>query len=247
MTLSIDHIVISVNDLQTAITEFRTAGFTTHYGGKHADGITENGLVIFGDGAYLELIALTEGSTMEQAMFKALVRQIEGYTGYALLTGDLLETVHRITNAGIETSGVREGSRHRPDGELLKWRMSRIGEHMSPFIIQDVTSRDLRVPTGHEHIDHTNGVTGVRAIKILVQSFAKMTEAYQVITDVVPQVTEQEAVFMLDNSSIILSKPHNEEEQRYHAQFGSVPYEVTFASNDEQALILRGARIILSE
>lgn len=247
MTLSIDHLVISVNDLQTAITEFRTAGFKTNYGGKHADGITENALIVLGDGAYLELIALTEGAVKEQAIFKALVRQIEGYTGYALLTADLLGTVNRISNAGLVTSGVRDGSRERPDGKMLKWRMTRIGQHMSPFIIQDVTPRDLRVPTGHEYIDHKNGVTGIRAIKILVEDFAKMIDAYQAITDIMPQVTEQEAVFMLDNSSIILSKPIDDEQQRYLAQFGSVPYEVTFASNDEHSLILRGARMILSE
>lgn len=247
MSVSIDHLVISVNDLQAATETFRTAGFTTNYGGKHADGITENALVILGDGAYLELIALTEGSTLEQATFKALVRPTEGYTGYALITADLTETVHRMSNAGIEVAGIRGGSRHRPDGELLKWRMTRIGEHMSPFMIQDVTSRDLRVPTTPDNIEHPNGVTGVRDIKILVSEFAKMVDAYQAITDIVPQVTEQEAVFMLNNNSITLTKPQDETQRAYVTTFGAVPYAVTFASNDEQTLVLHGARIVLSE
>ena len=44
MALSIDHVVIHVQNLQTAIKNYQDAGFTVNYGGQHGDGITENGL-----------------------------------------------------------------------------------------------------------------------------------------------------------------------------------------------------------
>ena len=54
---AIDHIVILVTDLQTAIDDYRALGFTVTFGGEHADGNTHNALVPFADGSYFELIA----------------------------------------------------------------------------------------------------------------------------------------------------------------------------------------------
>ena len=52
MTLSIDHIVICVNDVNAAIETYRGLGFNAFYGGKHASGQTHNGLIVFDDGSY---------------------------------------------------------------------------------------------------------------------------------------------------------------------------------------------------
>jgi catechol 2,3-dioxygenase-like lactoylglutathione lyase family enzyme len=40
MSLSLDHIVIRVQDLEQAITHFSALGFTVQRGGTHADGAT---------------------------------------------------------------------------------------------------------------------------------------------------------------------------------------------------------------
>lgn len=47
--------------LDDAITNAREAGFTVIPGGTHADGATHNALIAFTDGAYIELIAPTNG------------------------------------------------------------------------------------------------------------------------------------------------------------------------------------------
>ena len=57
MPLSLDHIVILVDELEAAITHYEALGFTVQRGGTHADGATHNALVGFADGSYLELIA----------------------------------------------------------------------------------------------------------------------------------------------------------------------------------------------
>jgi hypothetical protein len=56
--LSLDHIIILVPyaTLQTP-PHWITSNFTFTPGGRHADGKTENRLICFQDGSYLELIA----------------------------------------------------------------------------------------------------------------------------------------------------------------------------------------------
>lgn len=50
MTFTIDHVVIGVYDLGQAVTDYRAAGFNVIPGGRHADGLTHNALIVFQDG-----------------------------------------------------------------------------------------------------------------------------------------------------------------------------------------------------
>jgi hypothetical protein len=56
MFKAVDHFVVVVADLETAIRNYTTAGFTVVRGGRHNIG-THNALIAFADGSYLELIA----------------------------------------------------------------------------------------------------------------------------------------------------------------------------------------------
>ena len=172
MTFTIDHIIIYVEDLQAAIETYRQAGFTTNYGGQHADGFTENGLIVFADGSYLELIALVEGKSYADSGFKPLLKESgEGYTGFALQSDDIETDLLDIANRGIAVSEIRDGSRARPDGEILQWKMAQIDNAMNPFVIQDVTERDLRVPLNTENTTHANGVSGIHEVLIHAPDF----------------------------------------------------------------------------
>jgi len=59
MFQGIDHIVIVVSELESAIASFTSAGFTVVRGGKHPIG-THNALIAFADECYLELIAFVK-------------------------------------------------------------------------------------------------------------------------------------------------------------------------------------------
>ena len=66
MPTSIDHIVIASADLDVAIANARSAGFTVVPGGVHGSGNTHNALIGFADGAYLELFSPTvQGRTAD--------------------------------------------------------------------------------------------------------------------------------------------------------------------------------------
>ena len=59
MSLHFDHAVIAVQNLDVAIQDYCDLGFTVFRGGVHANRATENALIVFEDGTYLELLART--------------------------------------------------------------------------------------------------------------------------------------------------------------------------------------------
>lgn len=206
MTLSIDHIIIYVEDLQSAINQYREAGFTTNYGGQHADGITENGLIVFSDGSYLELIALVEGKPYAEAGFKGLLKESgQGYTGLAFQSDAIEADLSAIAERGITVGEIREGSRARPDGELLQWKMAFIENAMSPFVIQDVTDRDLRVPLNPENTTHDNGARGIHEVLIRVSDFEQTLELFSNIMGT-PMKFPGSARFEIGTSAVVLTQ-----------------------------------------
>src|SRR5258708_13600632 len=88
MISAIDHIVILVHDLDRAVRDYTTLGFTVVPGGEHADGRSRNALIAFADGAYLELIAFNNNLVPETHHFYR-PNNPEGLVTYALLPTDV--------------------------------------------------------------------------------------------------------------------------------------------------------------
>ncbi|MGJ3237221.1 MAG: VOC family protein [Anaerolineae bacterium] len=239
MTLSIDHIVIHVQDLETAIARYRDVGFTVNYGGQHADGITENALIIFADGTYVELIALVDGKTYDEAGFKGLLKAGgEGYTGYALQSDDLEADLEAIRERGLVVGEVREGSRARPDGTLLQWKMAQLDNSMSPFMIQDVTERHLRVPNESEQVTHPNGATGIHEVLIHTNDLEATLAHYSLIFGT-PNRMPGAGRFDVGTSGIVITQSRTE--------YDGLPHQlaVATASPDPLPMVLHEARLLL--
>ncbi|MDH5265076.1 MAG: VOC family protein, partial [Betaproteobacteria bacterium] len=66
MKFGLDHVVIAVADLAKAVEDYRALGFTVQIGGRHPGRTSHNALVVFEDGAYLELIAWQEPGLAER-------------------------------------------------------------------------------------------------------------------------------------------------------------------------------------
>src|SRR5215472_18245097 len=62
----LDHVVVVVSSLAEATRSFAAAGFTVTPGGRHDAIPTENALVAFADGSYLELLAARDTSTRDE-------------------------------------------------------------------------------------------------------------------------------------------------------------------------------------
>ena len=162
----LDHVIIAVDDLDSAVADYRALGFTTIYGGRHANGATQNALVCFQDGTYLELLAPT-GDTPQPGVtdFSPLLQHGEGLVGYALLSHDLFTDATGLRKRCANIGEVGEGRRLRKDGIELRWRTAEFDGGRSPFLIEDVTPRTLRVPDDIETVTHANGVTGIAKLE----------------------------------------------------------------------------------
>ena len=159
--LRLDHVVYAVRDLDEAAVRFREAfGLDSTEGGRHERWGTANRIVPLGD-QYLELVAAVDGSMAAQTAFgKGVLERAAGGGGWftiAVVADDLEGVASRL---GLD---VVPGSRTRPDGEVVRWRMAGLDdprrEPWMPFFLT------WDVPQG-SHPGRARAGHGVRALGI---------------------------------------------------------------------------------
>lgn len=183
-----DHIVILVPHatLSTLANSLKdTLNVVT--GGTHADGLTANDLIFFGDGSYIEIIAFVPDADPERRAAHRWGKRKENTIidwAYTLPEGqDFSPVQERVIQAA---GGVYvyddpvPGGRTRPDGEVLKWAVaaardtregegSRVDVGRLPFWCLDRTPRALRVPyVDNPQAAHPSGAVGVARVKVKV-------------------------------------------------------------------------------
>ncbi|MFN4292606.1 MAG: VOC family protein [Thermoflexales bacterium] len=165
--MELDHIVILVEDLDAAQGQWRDAGFNVTPGGAHADGLTHNALICFADGSYIELLAFRAQAVAAHRWDR--FRAFPGPIDYAIAVNDLPAFAQQINARGLNYTEAIEGGRQRPDGVTIRWRTSWPPQHAEglPFLIEDLTPRELRVPQG-ERRNHPNNAVGIAALTVAV-------------------------------------------------------------------------------
>lgn len=178
MLRGIDHVVIAVPDLTAAAKSYETLGFTVVAGGRHPVG-THNALIAFADGAYIELIAFYEPNARHK-WWEPLQRG-GGLVDFCMRTDDLRGDTEAFRRAGVEIDDPSPLSRTRPDGYHLRWVLSiPRGAHrgLAPFLIEDETPREERVP---RQTRHANGVTGIGTVTVAVAEPAAVGRWYAAV------------------------------------------------------------------
>jgi hypothetical protein len=164
----LDHLVILVNDLDLAAVDYERLGFTVTPGGEHADGLTRNALIPFRDGSYFELVSFLnpEDPTDNVWGWREFLPQ-GGLVDYCVASDDLETDVRRLESLDFVVDGPDDGGRRLPDGVEIRWRSARMRQEgrLLPFLIEDLTSRELRVPGGPA-AEHPNGATGVSRLEL---------------------------------------------------------------------------------
>ena len=245
MAQAIDHVVIAVRDLARASTDYETLGFTVTPGGEHVTGGTHNALVSFADGAYFELIAFKEPDRPQEHKWWAKFQNGEGTVDFALLATSLDVEGDRLSEAGLQVAGPIDGGRQRPDGQQLAWKTITLAadDVPLPFVIEDLTLRELRVPPG-DAARHPNGASGIAGLTLLVPDLDRASQAYAALLE-----TEGEAVpppiegvrrgrrFTFGSHWIELAEPEGDAAE-LHAQIrdrGAAPYEIVLGGVDARA------------
>ena len=179
----LDHLVLFVDDLTTAIARFESKGFTVTPGGTN--GPTHNALIVFSNDTYIELIALH--SSRARFIMRSL-RRVGALTLRRWLRRDLQtrlldwmsgpQGLIDLCFRGTELTGITNSSplsgmvltdpvqfkRHRPDGLVVQWTLRGANKRRQPFFIQDATPIDYRIPAGDVRI-HPNGALGISEVR----------------------------------------------------------------------------------
>lgn len=182
MPARFDHAVIIVPSLTPAVRRFERLGFRVVVGGR--TGPVHNALILFGDGAYLELT--TNRFAALRPLYRALntlgvMRRVaakrddmlqrflpwigarQGAIDWCLRVDDIRATISALRAAGVDMVDEMPFERERPDGEVAKWMLAGPRDPSLPFLIEDLTPVEIRVPY-KEHSSHPNGVAGIRRI-----------------------------------------------------------------------------------
>lgn len=195
--MKLDHVVIFVSDLERATRDFSDLGFTVTKGGSH--GRTENALIIFQDGTYIELLALTrnwlrpvvrltgrlgfldKSAARKQNMYWRLLRWISGDTGFVdwcVRVDDVKSTLDHWAQENVDLIQPEMFCRLRPDGKNVKWYLSAAKDFNLPFILEDITPIDLRVPL-NDTTNHSNGAIGIYQIDLYVDDVETITTLHK--------------------------------------------------------------------
>jgi hypothetical protein len=237
-SLSLDHVILVVSDLQIATSQFTQLGFSVIAGGVHSGGLTHNALIPFPDGTDLELLATRRGSMFKTLQLLRKLRLLGIYTAnetainqrligdlasgvgindYSLLSMDLVHDLSLMQDRGATFTNPIPGGRIRPDGNEINWRTAVPDTVDLPFLIDDLTPREIRVPNV-ENDHHANGILGIKGIIVLVTNLVESMAHYRAMLALepvtqpqFPQPGTQSSEFNLDNRflTIIGALPGN--------------------------------------
>ncbi|HEU5225702.1 MAG TPA: VOC family protein [Actinomycetota bacterium] len=164
--LRLDHVVYAVPDLDEAAVRFRREfGLDSNEGGRHERWGTANRIVPLGD-QYLELVAAVDESKAAETAFgrSVLERAANGGSWFTIAAAvDDLDAVAR--RLGLE---VGSGSRTRPDGQTVRWRMAGLDdprrEAWMPFFLTWDIPNELH--PGRARAGHGVRATGIAWVEV---------------------------------------------------------------------------------
>jgi hypothetical protein len=178
----VDHVLLPVADLEAGARTLRERhGLQAVPGGRHPKVGTANMIVPLGR-QYLELIAIADP---QEAAASRLGRRIPAalderrmFLDWALRTRDLDAMRGKLLAAGWDVPPMAEGSRRRPDGQVLHWRTQDVNSGPAwtaiPFVIEWDVPAGLH--PGEAAAEHASGTTALRRVVIGARDPARVRE-----------------------------------------------------------------------
>jgi glyoxalase-like protein len=183
----LDHALLPVADLGGGARRLRERhGLQALAGGRHANVGTANMIVPLGR-QYLELIAVADpreasASRLGRAVRRALAED-RTLMAWALRTTDLDALRAKLLAAGWDLPPISEGSRRRPDGQVLRWRTQDIssGDEASalPFVIEWDVPQGLY--PGEADVAQRGGSTTMRRVVVGTRAPGRVREQLRLL------------------------------------------------------------------
>lgn len=243
MIQGIDHIVIAGTDLDDLAATFKSLGFNVADGGRHPIG-SYNRLIGLQGGAYIELLSFYEPSP-KHYWWDAVHSKGGGLIDFCMATDDIRGDYAVFVAQGVDMSPLVGLSRVRFDGYQLSWLNNEIyGRYQGlvPFIIEDETPREERVPKEKEH---ANGVTGIDTITLAASNIDLAQRIMNAALGAAGEPTRDEAlsasgvVYQVGAHRLEYLTP-DDESSPLHAHIAMnrpVPYRIRFNTSGEKRVV----------
>ncbi|TYB48188.1 VOC family protein [Actinomadura chibensis] len=182
-----DHLMIAVADLDAAAERYRGLGFEVRPGGRHRALGTENAIIPFRAGRYIELIGMRDADAARRRLnegdrFAALVDAHDELPMiFVLRAGDLADVRARLASAGIATGGPDLLARDEPSGRTVSCSILQPGagpwrRGFPSFIDWGDSAHPAAVPGVHP-----NGATDLTGLDVLVPEVEPHVRHYRAL------------------------------------------------------------------
>lgn len=180
--IQVDHVTIAGPSLDRLQELFAHLGLPTTYGGEHSNQITHMALVGFDDGSYIELISCFQPG-QKSPWWQQHIAEDGGPCAWAIRAQDIEQETGRMAALGITVRGPSFHQRTRPDGRVIEWDLTFLGEGdpgaKLPFLIADRTPREWRVSAsesvaGSELVGVTKVILGVEDLEASQDLFRRV-------------------------------------------------------------------------
>jgi hypothetical protein len=239
--LAVDHVTIAGPDLAALEAAFARTGLPFVYGGPHSNGVTHMALSSFEDGSYVELIATLEPGA-EAPIWSRHIAGGGGPCAWAVgapAPGGVAAEAARLAGLGVPVRGPFAMHRRRPDGRVAEWDLAYVGAGdpgaTLPFVIEDRTPRELRVPPP-EPGAAGGRITGVAAVILSVPDLEGAVALFRSVYDLPePIVREDGRLARFDRTPVVLAAASEGRLADRLARFGPSPCGFLFATDDAAA------------
>jgi len=170
--LGVDHVVVTVRDLDAAAAQWKRLGFTVSPRGTHSPQMgTANHTMMFGED-YLELIGVLQATEQNQPTRDLLAKR-EGIERTAFTTDDAAAGAADLKARGLAPLGpvhfgrpvdLPNGHKSEAKFNVFRWPLNEAPGGMRIFACQHLTRDTVWIP---ELQQHANGATRLAAIEIL--------------------------------------------------------------------------------
>lgn len=216
----IDHILIAVDNLDSAIVEYKNYGFTVIYAGSSKDAL--NALIFLRDGTAIELIGKDRfphiftflNNIRFTRLFGIMKDRISafrdipvGLFNYSLYTEDLHLTYKYLKFNGLKVAKPVSFTRQREDLINIKWELIGLFPNDLPFFIGNYSPSRL---SDTSFIIHKNHAVAIDSLVIETNSFDKYYQIYNVIYNQKPQIHQKDTfrtcIYRLIDNYVILQE-----------------------------------------
>jgi|GEM_PF-2308289 len=185
--MKIDHILIRVDNLQNAVSDFEDLGFKVYYGSNKKT--CHHAMIYFRDGSFLELIDQTKFPGIFTFLAKMGILNLFGvvfkrfahycvskerFLDYSILAEDIDAFYQRSKDKS--PSKLMEMKRKNHSDEVVKWKLFAFDNLTLPFVMSEYVP--YRMPDKEAFI-HKNGVLSISQIEICVKDTEKHINDFQ--------------------------------------------------------------------